>query len=110
MHIEPARWRRAIEDGERFLAEWGDQAAALGWDVADLFGLHTPPANPHPSYSKLSRYDFTGMIWLLRGQKVIAMTATTATITTPTGGTLSYRRFNKPGLGPLGDSLDDFAP
>jgi hypothetical protein len=43
-----------------------------------------------------------------KDQRVIAMTEATATITTPTGGTLTYRRFNKPGLGPLGDSLDDF--
>jgi len=28
---------------------------------------------------------------------------------TPTG-TVSYRRYNKPAPGPLGDSLDDFAP
>jgi hypothetical protein len=29
-----------------------------------LFGLHTPPDNPRPSYRRLSRYDHTGLIWL----------------------------------------------
>ena len=54
------RWQAAIEDGRRFLARWGDQAEALGWTARDLFGLHTPPAKPQPSYSRLSRYDETG--------------------------------------------------
>jgi hypothetical protein len=107
-HVEAARWRQAVEDGMRFLAACGDQAAALGWSAADLFGLHTPPANPHPSYCRLSRYDCTGLVWLLRGQKVMAMTESEAVLTTPSSGELTYRRFNKPGCGPLGDSLDDF--
>ncbi len=82
---------------------------ALGWDSRDLFGLHTPPADPHPSYSRLSRYDETGLIWLLQGRPVIALTADTAAIESPrTGSVLTYRKHNKPALGPVGDSLDDF--
>ena len=61
------RWRRAVEDGRRFLATWGAQALALGWTVPDLFGLHSPPENPHASYRRLSPYDETGLIWLLKG-------------------------------------------
>lgn len=78
--------------------------------MADLFGLHAPPEKAHPSYARLSRYNSTGLLWLLHGQRVIAMTATSATLTTATGGTVVYRRMNKPGYGPLGDSLDDFEP
>jgi hypothetical protein len=38
----------------------------------------------------------------------MALTATTATIRNPaTGAITTYRRFNKPALGPLGDNLDD---
>src|SRR5262245_28526967 len=51
------RWQAAIEDGRRFLARWGNQAEALGWTARELSGLQTPPAKPHPSYSRLSRYD-----------------------------------------------------
>src|SRR5262249_12526841 len=40
------RWQRAVEDGRRFLAQWGGAAAALGWTARELFGLHTPPAQP----------------------------------------------------------------
>jgi hypothetical protein len=65
------RWRRAVEDGRRFLARWGEQAEALGWTATDLFSLHKPPAKPHPSYSRLSRYDEIGLIWLLQGRPVV---------------------------------------
>jgi hypothetical protein len=107
-HISVERWQRAVEDGRSFLAAWGEQADALGWDSRDLFGLDIPPADPHPSYSRLSRYDNTGLCWLLQGEEVIAMTVDTATIRNPSTCAITiYRRFNKPALGPLGDSLND---
>jgi hypothetical protein len=108
--IPPDRWQAAVEDGRRFLARWGEQAEALGWTARDLFALHKPPEKPHPSYSRLSRYDETGLMWLLQGREVVALTEATAAIQTPTGATTIYRRHNKPALGPLGDSLDDFGP
>jgi len=74
-----------------------------------LFGLHTPPEQPHPSYSRLSRYDATGLIWLLQGRPVVALTEATASIRNPTGSITVFRKHNRPALGPLGDSLDDFA-
>jgi hypothetical protein len=104
------RWQFAVEDGRRFLARWGEQAEALGWTPRDLFGLHKPPTRPHPSYSRLSRYDETGLIWLLQGRPVVALTETTAAIHSPTAAITVYRRFNKPALGPIGDSLDDLEP
>jgi hypothetical protein len=108
-HISVERWHRAVEDGRSFLAAWGEQADALGWDSRDLFGLDIPPADPRPSYSRLSRYDNTGLCWLLQGKEVIAITADTATIRNPrTDAITVYRRFNKPALGPLGDSLKDY--
>jgi hypothetical protein len=101
------RWQAAVEDGRRFLARWGDQAEALGWTARDLFGLQIPPAKPHPSYSRLSRYDEIGLVWLLRGRPVVALTEATAAIQNPAGNITIYRRHNKPALGPVGDSLDD---
>ena len=102
------RWQLALDDARAFLARWGEQAEALGWTAKDLFGLHTPREKPQPSYSRLSRYDETGLIWLLQGREVVALTEVTAAIVTSTGAVTVYRRFNKPALGPLGDSLDDF--
>jgi len=108
-YIDAADWQQAIEDGHRFVTQWGKQAEALGWVPAELFGLDTPPKKPAPNYRRLSRYDQTGLIWLLHGRRVVELTKDTAVIETA-NGTLSYRRYNKPALGPLGDSLDDFAP
>jgi hypothetical protein len=106
-HITTDHWQQAVEDGRRFLAQWGEQAEALGWTARDLFGLALVPDQPRPSYRRLSRYDETGLIWLLRGRPVLALTEDTAAIESPTGTVTVYRRHNKPALGPVGDSLDD---
>jgi hypothetical protein len=90
-YVPEPRWRQAIRDGQAFLDQWRDQALALGWQPADLFGLHQPPANPHPLYSRLSRYDQTGLCWLLNGAQVIALSSETAVMRTPSGATLRYR-------------------
>jgi hypothetical protein len=106
-YVVEADWQQMIADAEVFVATWGHQAETLGWSVDDLFGLHEPPARPHPSYRRLSRYDCTGLIWLLQGRPVMALTETEAAILGQSGATVTYRKHNKPALGPLGDSLDD---
>ena len=107
--VDEHRWRNAVADATVFLRQWGHQALALGWTARDLFGLAEIPERPRPSYQRLSRYDQTGLMWLLQGRPVVALTKDTALIQTA-NGTLAYRRYNKPALGPLGDSLNDFAP
>ena len=107
-YVEPNRWQQCVEDAQRFLATWGDKARALGWTATELFGLHKPPENPHPSYSRLSRYDCTGLIWELEGRRVVALTSITAAVEGHTGNTATYRKARKPALGPFGDLLDDF--
>jgi hypothetical protein len=102
-NVEPADWRQAVADGRRFLATWGEQAAALGWTARELFGLPTPPERPAASRSI---YERTGLAWLLQGRPVVALTAETAAIQTGSGGILTYRKCNKPALGPSRDSLD----
>jgi hypothetical protein len=72
-----------------------------------LFGLHRIPEGPPANYRRLSRYDETGLIWLLRGRPVATLTDATAAIKNPTGAVTIYRRYDKPALGPPGDSLDD---
>src|SRR5262249_32006370 len=106
--IPADRWQAAVEDGCRFLARWGEQAEALGWTARDLCGLIAVPEHAKPSFNRLSRYDETGLIWLLQGREVMALTEATAAIQNPTGAITIYRRHNKPALGPVGDSLDDF--
>ena len=108
-YVEMYRWRQCVSDGRQFLDQWGPQAEALGWTARDLFGLHTPPSEPAPRYRRLSRYDEIGLVWLLEGREVVALTEETAAIRWPGGSVTIYRRNNKPALGPMGDSLDDFA-
>ena len=91
----------------RFSPSGANRPGSLGWAPRDLFGLHAVPAAPHLSYRRLSRYDETGLVWLLRGRPVVALTESTAAIQNPTGNILTYRKHNKPALGPVGDSLDD---
>jgi hypothetical protein len=95
-HVDYDRWQEAIADGKRFLATWGAQAEALGWTSANLFCLHTPPEQPHPSYSRLSRYDYIGLCWLLQGRCVTVLTEASALIENPATGTTTLFRKNQP--------------
>jgi hypothetical protein len=108
-YVPEDRWRQAMADATSFISEWGGQAQSFGWTARGLFGLHSPPERPAANYSRLSRYDETGLIWLLRGRPIIALTVTTAAIQGATA-VLTYRKLNKPALGPFGDSLDDTGP
>ena len=105
--VDIADWQQTVEDARRFLARWGKKADALAWTTADLFGLAPVPPRPSANYRRLSRYDLTGLLWLLRGRPVVALTTTTAAIQAPSGAILTYRRHRKPPLGPMGDSSDD---
>jgi hypothetical protein len=75
-----------------------------------LFGLPHIPEKPSRNYRRLSRYDETGLVWLLRGRPVVALSDATAAIEHPTGAVMMYRKHVKPPFGPLGDSLDDINP
>jgi hypothetical protein len=91
-HVDAGRWQQSVEDGHRFLARWGDLAEALGWTLPDLLGLHEPPERPSPLYRRLSRLDTTGLIWLLHGRPVTALTADAAVIATSDSGRLTFYR------------------
>ena len=77
--MSDGRW--AIADAHLFLVTWGRQAEALGWPAAALFGLRPT----HPT----ARYDRMGMLWFLKGERVVALTATAARFS---GGLAFYRR------------------
>jgi hypothetical protein len=90
--IDVADWQAAVEDGRRFLARWGDQADALGWSADDLFGLAPVPEKVTATYRRLSRVELTGLIWLLRGRTVVALTEGSAAIQVQSKSILNYRR------------------
>lgn len=74
----------ALADATIFLRDWGHQAEALGWSAGELFGLD--PVAP------LSRYDIMGLVWMLDGQRVVALTADAAIIKTESGSFLKFYR------------------
>jgi hypothetical protein len=84
----PKRWQRLVDDAGLFLdGPFSAVAAALGWGPLDLFGADRD--------KPFARVDQAGLLWLLDGNKLVAMSENTATIETPTGARQTYRR--KPG-------------
>jgi hypothetical protein len=47
---------------------WQPRPPVGSLTARELFGLHPVPVRPAPNYSRLSRLDHTGLIWLLRGR------------------------------------------
>ena len=85
------RWRMFADDAGRFLDTWAHRAAELGWGSFDLVGCNrTKP---------FARIDRQGLLWLINGRELAAMTADTAAITTSNSGGLPYyrRRDRAPG-------------
>jgi hypothetical protein len=89
--VPQRRWLQFIDDCGTFLdGGWPAKAAALGWGPLDLFGCdrHRP----------WSRIDKAGLLWLMAGRRLVALTANSATIEAASGGRLTYRRVpNDPG-------------
>jgi hypothetical protein len=77
-------WQQLILDAERFLERWAAQAAALGWPVWELFGCHRR--------APWGRIQGLGLVLLLRGDEIAALTGAQAVIRTATGAHQIYRR------------------
>jgi hypothetical protein len=85
--IPHTRWATFIDDSGRFLASgWVDRAVALGWTALDLFGCDR--IKPY------ARIDRMGLLWLLHGQDLLALSADAAAISTPAGGSLTFRKIS----------------
>ena len=82
--FSPRRWRDTLRDGELFLATWAMQAHELGWAELDLFGAHR--------IAPEARWDCAGLVLLIGGGRIVAMTASTAAIQRPSGSRLTYTR------------------
>ena len=78
------RWNILREDAYRFLRGWGARAHDLGWTAIDLFGVH--PEKPR------IRFDCMGLVPLLNGARVTALTDTEAAIEKPNGARLMFHR------------------
>jgi hypothetical protein len=106
-YVPDDRWRQVMADATAFTSEWGERAQAFGWTEPELFGLHPIPERSAANYSRLSRLVEMGSVWLLRSRPVVILTETTVAIQ-GANAILTYRKINKPALGPVGDSLDDW--
>lgn len=88
--VPAKRWLQFTEDVGKFLdGGWAEKAAALGWGPYDLFGCDRD--------KPFARVDRAGLLWLLNGRALAALSAGAAVIETRTGSKLTYRR--KPDLG-----------
>jgi hypothetical protein len=85
------RWQRFVDDAGRFLdSDFCAAAVALGWRPHDLFGCDRN--------RPFARLDQCGLLWLLNGDKLVALSENTATIETRSGARHAYRRKpNEPG-------------
>jgi hypothetical protein len=82
--VPPKRWLRFCDDVGLFVDRWARYAAALGWRPLDLFGCDRDLL--------FDRINQVGLLWLLNGDKLIALSEHTATIETRTGVRQTYRR------------------
>ena len=82
--MPPARWLRFIDDAGRFSRDWGAKAEAMGWGPLEIFGADRR--------APFGRLDNAGLVWLLNGRPVLALTEETAVIGCPGGVRQTYRR------------------
>ena len=78
------RWQALREDSYTFLRDHAARAYGLGWTALDLFGVH--PAKPW------ARLDTMGLVPLLNGARVTALSDTEAVTEKPSGARLTFRR------------------
>jgi hypothetical protein len=91
--VPKSRWAQFIADARAFRASgFADQARALGWTEVDLFGCD--------DQRPFARIDCMGLVWLLKGDRIVALTAETAVIETKDGARLTYRRAIGPSRNP----------
>lgn len=83
--VPPQRWQRFVDDIGRFLdSGFAEKAAALGWGPLDLFGCDRE--------RPFARIDKAGLLWLLNGDRPVALTADAVVIETRSGARQTYRR------------------
>jgi hypothetical protein len=76
--VPPRRWTQFIADATAFRASgFAEQARALGWTDADLYGC-----DDERPFARIGRM---GLVWLLNADRLLALTAGAAVIETKVG-------------------------
>ena len=92
--VPQRRWAQFIDDARAFLASgFSGQAQVLGWTNTDLFGCDDE--RPY------ARIDCMGLVWLLNGDRLVALTADAAVIERESGARLLFRRRGRQSM-PMG--------
>lgn len=88
------RWLQMVNDAAVFIDRWAATAAALGWTTLDLFGVGRD--------APYHRLDLMGLVPLLGGKAVVALTEETAHFRCADGTMQTfYRRLAQAGRVPL---------
>lgn len=82
--FSPQRWRQLLDDAGKFMDCWASRVAALGWTTEEVFGVH--PVAPD------ARQDAKGLVALIGGHQVVAVSASTITTFTQSKCRLVLRR------------------
>jgi hypothetical protein len=90
-------WQQLVVDAGYFLESWATQAAGLGWPDWELFGCCRR--------APWGRIQGIGLVLLLHGRELAALTETEAVIRNPTGAWQTYRRRSRDPLHPAERSL-----
>jgi hypothetical protein len=85
-------WQQLIVDAQDFLEPWGAQAARLDWQDWELFGCHR--------VAPWGRIQGMGLVLLLRGRELAAITKSEAAIRTTSGARQTYHRKPRDPLDP----------
>ena len=80
----PNRWQQLVDDGGRFLDDWGRDVSKLGWRAVDVFGVD--PDAPE------QRYDGMGLVPLLQGHRVCVVKPNAAGVDCGGGRYLTFFR------------------
>jgi hypothetical protein len=79
------RWQQFLDDIAGFMdGGWAERAARLGWGPLDLFGCDR--------YQPFARIDYSGILWLLNGSKLVELDRHRAIIERGSGVRQTYRR------------------
>ncbi len=79
-----AKWQALREDAYHFLQDHAARAHELGWTALNLFGVH-----PVKSWI---RFDCMGLVPLLNGARVTALSGIEAVIEKPSGARVTFRK------------------
>jgi hypothetical protein len=83
-HWPAATWPQFIADAQAFCRDWAERAFLSDWAAWELFGCHR--------HAPWGRIQGMGLVLLLRGREIAALTATEAVIRASTAARQTFRR------------------